>query len=247
MMLELWIAMAANAKPACYCDNFWAKPVCGADGVTYEGDCEAKCAEVEIVFDGPCPTVDIPSSIAVVSQCTHLASLFALPAENGHVYAAPVVNHEIDPFRVETVTYSLVNAAGDPGCTGTTPHRLDLWVQSTTTPDASPVLEYSAVQTPSPAAGAANSTYTVDVPDFELEPQARLFIGIQMVAAGSDKLCVTTCDDKQPPPGTSYWSNAAAPPYPWADLLDFGLNNVPVFSVSGQIVEGGRYGGGSEM
>lgn len=44
---------------ACTCYTVDA-PVCGSDGNTYGNDCEARCAGVDVVHDGPCDTTTEP-------------------------------------------------------------------------------------------------------------------------------------------------------------------------------------------
>lgn len=46
-------ACIENCPEPCACPEIYA-PVCGVDGVTYSNGCEARCAEVEIAFEGPC-------------------------------------------------------------------------------------------------------------------------------------------------------------------------------------------------
>ncbi|RJO65935.1 MAG: hypothetical protein C4523_14705 [Myxococcales bacterium] len=47
-----------HCEPAtCACDDVWA-PVCGADGQTYGNDCEARCAGVGVVHEGPCGEIE---------------------------------------------------------------------------------------------------------------------------------------------------------------------------------------------
>lgn len=39
--------------PNCICTKQW-EPVCGVNGRTYGNLCEAHCAKVEVVHEGPC-------------------------------------------------------------------------------------------------------------------------------------------------------------------------------------------------
>ncbi|MBX2803708.1 MAG: hypothetical protein KTR31_38885 [Myxococcales bacterium] len=170
--------------------------------------------------------------------CTALSGIFPFfPAEASHVYGVRVPVEGTSRFEVNSVFYSLIDAAGIPGCNGARSHRLDVWVQSSTSPDADPDLQFSTVLTPTPS-GGPNDFYDIPIDAFLVEPGDQIFVGFEMTtSAADDALCVMQCAQGANPPvaGEHFWSNAATTPYAWADLItDFGFTSTPLVRINGQ-------------
>ena len=91
--------------------------------------------------------------------CSLLAGITPFfPFEASHVYAVRLPVHGNSRFEVDSVVYSLINQPGIPICNGARSHRLDVWVQDTTTPDAVPQLQFTTVVNPTPSGAPTTST-----------------------------------------------------------------------------------------
>ncbi|MEN0063895.1 MAG: DapH/DapD/GlmU-related protein [Myxococcota bacterium] len=160
------------------------------------------------------------------------------PSEVSHVYGVRLAVGGISRFEVDNLVYSLVDQLGIPLCNGARSHRLDVWVQNTDFPDATPVLQFSTVLTQTPTPGAPNDFYVVDIPNFIVAPNEQVFVGFEMTAdAQDDALCVLTCGQGTAVPmgGEHFWSNAATTPYNWSDVVtDFGILSTPFIQINGQ-------------
>ncbi len=225
----------------CICTDGISFPVCGRNGVTYASACFASCAGVEVAFIGECGT-GVPETRPSIdpAKCITLAGLNPLPSEDGHLSAVrlPI---EDDPFKVESITYSLVDSAGIPGCDASVPQQISVWVQDNSFPDASPKLLYSTLFVPVPTPGAPNSFFDVELPQpIVLGVGESLFVSFSMdYVDESSRSCVLSCNPLGPeePPTTGergFWSNSASPPYPWSDLADFGISSIPLIFANGQ-------------
>ena len=185
-------------------------------------------------------TVAAQLSTSGFDQCTALSALSPFfPAEASHVYAVRLPVSGNSRFEVDNFVYSLIDTPGVSVCNGGRTHRLDVWVQDTTTPDATPSLEFTTVVTHTPS-GAPNDFYEIDVPDFIVSPGEQVYVGFEMTASASnDVLCVLTCSSGAAAPvgGEHFWSNAAATPYAWSDIVTgFGLQLTPLVLVNGDLL-----------
>lgn len=195
--------------------------------------------------DESCDTGLVPAELATAGaqDCSLAGWMAAYPSEDQHVYALRLPVNGDHKFLLDSITYGLVGA-GIGGCDGGVEHRVDVWVQESEFPDADPTLAYSTTVQHVVDPTAPNAFHTIDVPNLLLDPDDSLYVGFAMVNSGGDLLCVQTCysgGSVPAPAGVHFWSNAAATPYPWADMTDFGITGAPVLEASGSWVGVGRH------
>jgi hypothetical protein len=65
----------------------------------------------------------------------------------------------------------------------------------------------------------------------------RLLVSIPLIAEGDEHLCMSVCDTEQASPGSTLWSNSAAPPFNWVELSSFGLTSEPIIRVIGAVTD----------
>jgi hypothetical protein len=235
---ELATESAAIEWDTCICQNI-SIPVCGVDGQTYTNSCFASCAKVDIAYHAACNGQTVPAELKTmdVSKCTEVGGVFALPAEDGHRYAARLVTGDT-PFMVETITYGLFDPLGVEGCTSTPTHQVEVYAESDDFPDATPTVLFSeVVSLGAPPAMSRLRTHTITLAQpIVVDSRYSLYVSIEMINNDDDgRTCVHACEAELPPaPGSSFWSNAASPPYTWADMLDYNITKLPIITVGGQ-------------
>ena len=145
--------------------------------------------------------------------------MHACAGEGGHLAAARLTPGSY-PFTVEGIGYNLWTE-GD--CHAGLPHRVELYVSSTEQPAASPT-PVRVVDMPGDGAIDGWRTRRVDLDEaIVLQTGEHLIVAVSMTESAGQKLCLGSC--LQPDtPNAAYWSNAASPPYNWAELSVFGLD-----------------------
>jgi hypothetical protein len=143
-----------------------------------------------------------------------------IPDEVGH-YAAVRLRPPSYPFVVEQISYDLLAPAGTP-CDASFEHEVRLIVSSSPTPPAQPSTDGTLVATAVGAAsGSETRTLVLDLPEsVRLEDGEYLYVAVKLTGDASHALCIGACATGTPLSDVDYWSNAAAEPYAWADMID---------------------------
>ena len=151
-----------------------------------------------------------------------------LPDEAGHL-AATTLTPPSYPFEVTQVAYDLLGTDAPGACDSTLAHRVELYVIEGAAPPADPADAVSSLTIDVDADEAAVEerivTLDLEAPIVLAEGQV-LVVAVEMV--GNDELsasaCVRACRDTGGIAELDWWSNAAAVPYAWADMVgDFGF------------------------
>jgi len=199
---------------------------CGEDEAPL---CDESVVGATGVIDPNFRTVDDFEYGTFACDNTSLFIFPVLPDEAGH-FAASRFESEAD-VDLCSIRYMLsgpvTNAAIE--CQSYLEHEV-LVFKSGAEPEASP----EVIQTFTVAGGEQLDErvriVSLDLPNglpiTRLRPDEYLYIAVQM-AAGSDTstMCIAACGAPTPEPGVSWWSNAAEPPFSWARLSDFGIEN----------------------
>jgi hypothetical protein len=168
------------------------------------------------------------------ADCDPLSFLVVAPSngENGHL-ATAALTPPGTPFTVDRVGFTL---RADGNCNAGTSFRVDVWVESSSTPAASPAILESIVV---PMSNPAGSWQDFDLPlsaPIVLQAGDFLLVGVEMLyAGGNDHSCIQMCGEDVVPL-SNWWSSAAAAPYPWADLASFGLDGDLSITASGTLL-----------
>jgi hypothetical protein len=103
-------------------------------------------------------------------------------------------------------------------------HGVDLFVGSDVTPAATPQV-HEHWDVPAQAPTTMDRTIHLDlVKPVTLQTGEHLFVAVKMAGAVPKVLCVGGCQGDAVEEDRNYWSNAGAPPYPWATLASFGID-----------------------
>jgi len=151
-----------------------------------------------------------------------------LPEEEGHYAAA---RFQVDePSSLCTVRYLLVgDLAGEIICENFVAHEALIFKG----PSEAPPTEIPNDALRFDVAGAdirergriVSFDRPTNEPLLNLEAGDTFYVAIKMNAGVEGRpMCLSTCQDNSPQPRDSWWSNAAEPPFAWAQLADFGLD-----------------------
>jgi hypothetical protein len=168
-----------------------------------------------------------------------------IPDEVGH-YAATRLTPEDYPFEVTGISYTAGSTFNDE-CNGGLAHTVELYVVSSQAPTASPSSDGTLAQTHAVDAIAGTDAPYERKVDIELADSIVLEDGQSLVVAvkqtGNDPdsptvaTCLLACQSPGSVAGVDYWSNAAAEPFAWADMVtDFGFTQNFVIAARGKRV-----------
>ncbi len=149
-------------------------------------------------------------------DCLEWGAITPAEQEAGHLYAARLTPPSY-PFEVTEVQYELM---GGGNCDSTPAHRVEVFVDSATTPPASPTITQLDIA----ATGATEPirVVTVGLPSaITLQTGEHLFVAVELVNVESS--CVATCGGATVA-DRDWWSNAVAAPYSWATLASFNFD-----------------------
>jgi hypothetical protein len=132
------------------------------------------------------------------------------------------------PFIVVGARYILggTGTGGSIPCDSTVPHRVDLWVDTSTTPASTPALATTIKIAPATQGTLVATSVSLGSP-LRLESGEHLFVAVEMSNQVNDKaMCIVTCGA-----GTTgeksftSWTNATvnnSPPYSWTSYKAMG-------------------------
>jgi hypothetical protein len=132
------------------------------------------------------------------------------------------------PFIVVGVRYLLggTGMGGSIPCDSIVPHRVDLWVDTSTTPASTPALAATVQAAPATQSTLVATSISLGSP-LRLESGEHLFVAVEMSNKVNDKaMCIATCGG-----GTTgeksftSWTNATvnnSPPYSWKSYKAMG-------------------------
>lgn len=184
------------------------------------------------------PTSKSEHALDVVMQNTGVCAIPGsvrpeLPGEAGHVLTTRLVPPSY-PFLVGAVEYDLTGPAFSPFCDPSLPHDVIVFVgrSATTappTPNPSSSKGYARLHVPAGDNSTSDRTIHLALPSvMTLAAGQQLFVSVQMASNSSlsRSVCVKYCSEPSPELNLDYWSNAAAEPYAWADLVSaFGFHS----------------------
>lgn len=167
---------------------------------------------------GEAPTGWFGTTPTLNNDADCLEWMAVTPAENeaGHLYAVRLTPPSY-PFEVTEVQYELF---GTEECDSTTAHRVEVFVDTATTPPASPTI----TQLDIPATGTTEPVRVVTAQltsPITLQTGEHLFVAVELVNIGGS--CMAACGGATIA-DRDWWSNAAAAPYSWATLASFQLD-----------------------
>lgn len=183
--------------------------------------------------DAPPATPDAPTaqtmtlknvpSLADCAGTDQFSIAPVIPQETGHLAAGRLAPPSY-PFEVESIGYDLAAPGGSADCDLSLPHRVDVYVASGVAPSNTP----SVVQSfDVPAGSAANHSVDLELASpITLTSGQSLFVAVEMAGNGTSTtstkaVCIAACRLAAGAlSDVDYWSNAAATPYAWADMVD---------------------------
>ena len=160
--------------------------------------------------------------------CSKRYLVGALPEELGHLAAARLTPRAY-PFEVTKISYELAGPETYDACDDTFAHRVEIWVETTATPSATPTLHETidVSAQPEPTANIFRKVTRTLATPLTLTAGQHLYVAVELqgetVAETTTSLCIEACADV-PQPDRNFWSNAVAAPYSWMTLADAGLD-----------------------
>jgi hypothetical protein len=165
-------------------------------------------------------------------SCDNTSSFIfpVLPDEAGH-FAASRFESTAD-VELCSIRYQLSGPATNAPveCESYLEHEVWVFKSDSGEPDAEPELIETFTVAGGEQLDERSRIVSLDIPNglpiTRLQPGEYLFIAVQMAASGTTaSLCISACGSPTPDPNVSWWSNAAEPPFNWARLSDFGIEN----------------------
>lgn len=160
-----------------------------------------------------CPGVDLFSITPI------------LPDEAGH-FAAARLTPETYPVDVTTVAYDLAVPGAGGDCDLTLAHTVEVYVDTAIAPAARPSDGTLVHRIDVPGGAAANHAVELTLPTpIHLTTGQSVFVAVKLVgddtANPTSALCIAACRTAAGAiSDVDYWSNAAAEPFAWADMVD---------------------------
>jgi len=175
--------------------------------------------------DGGLGTTEL-SNVAPSATCT----MFDRPSDQEHGYFLAVrLTPSGYPFFVSAIQYSLYQSTTQK-CLAYLPHVVQIFKSANAMPAATPTVfeEIPVDLADTIASGHTLVQKSLSTP-LRLDAGESVFVSIQLVGSGMDDLCVETCDSAAPglDVDRNWFSNAAAPPFPWGpSVITAGLVSV---------------------
>lgn len=183
--------------------------------------------------DAPPPDTSTPtpvtlSNVPALADCPggdRFSIAPVIPQEVGHLAAARLVPASY-PVQITKVAYDLAVPAGGGDCDLSFAHTVEVYVDTAVAPNARPSTGTLVHSISVPAGVATDHTVELTLPSaVTLTTGQSLFVAVKLT--GNDlnpptkALCIGACRVATGAKSdVDYWSNAAAEPYAWADMVD---------------------------
>ncbi len=196
----------------------------GPTGATTTSSASSSSSSNASTSTGMMGEIEVSNVPADCPASSILAVSPILPDEAGH-YAATRLTPPAYPFSVTSIEYDLVQPPGNVQCANQGfEHEVQIYIATDTAPPATPEAPVLWDTFPMPPSDPETHTNEISFADpIQLTAGQHLYVSVQLVGEGEESLCIASCAETSTAE-VDYWSNAAAVPFAWADMVeDFGF------------------------
>lgn len=169
---------------------------------------------------GPGDQEPVPVRLTNSAACVGSTTTAPLPANIGHWAAARLSVASGGPATITSIEYNVLFLTN--ACSSTVAHNVQVFAVGAASPPGTPSPIVAASVPAGGVAGQARRVIVALPAPVTVGAGDQLFVAIQMTGTTGATLCVESCFNPSGQDDRNYWSNAIAPPYPWATLASFG-------------------------
>jgi hypothetical protein len=207
----------------------------GDDDASSDPDARpSSTADAAVIIDDPDAAIAVDVRVGNVPEGCEFDNNIGpiLPEEAGHL-AGTALTPPSYPFTFTQVSYALGFANE---CVTGLAHEVVVFAAADMPPSNTPSAadETQVIPVPAGADAEADRTITLVLPEPITITEGALVVAVKLNADGDNSLCLRSCGTGGES-GDDWWSNAAAEPFAWADMLDdFGFTSQFVIDATGR-------------